>query len=193
MSKLLLALPLPRVGALTLARLLAKNETVQAIAYYDFVIDDLAEDFGVTREFLIEHMKEPSNELTLMRHGPEARADAKMRRDDFFTARSTGFHIKRYLGEMRFSDHRIARMLRAVNDTERSLVFFNVNVGYTDIVYYQTYAKETGRQFALIDLTRSGVKELADRRYRFEGGLHVDNPEGRPQEAANELIKLATQ
>jgi hypothetical protein len=88
----------------------------------------------------------------------------------------------------------LGAVVNKVDDEAKSnLVFFNVHIGRNDITFYQTYAKESGRQFVLIDLTRSGVAGLAERHYRFEGGIHIDNPEGRPQEAANELLKLATQ
>jgi hypothetical protein len=194
MSKLLLALPLPGAGSLTLARFLNTHQWVQAITYYDFVIDELAEDFGLSREFMVEHMSTPSNALTFMQHSPRYRADAKRLREDFFTPRSTAFHVARYLGDMRFSETRIRRMLGAVNDppggAKRNLVFFDVHTGQNDIPFFQTYAKESGRAFTLIDLTRSGMPGLAERRYKLAGGVHVDNREGAPHEAVKTLLQL---
>lgn len=192
MTKLLLALPLPGAGALTLTRYLNGATGVQAICIYELMIDEIAEEFGISREAIRPFIHTPSDRLSMFHAGGETRAKLHPKYRDLFQPRTLAFYIENYIGPLRNDEKRAAAMLAKVRDTANSLVFFDLPNARPNIVVFQRYAEATGREFVLLELVRPGISALAARRFKYEGATLVENPEARPYAAARAIAELAT-
>lgn len=193
MNKLMLALPLPGVGAWTIhTTLRATVQDIHSVSYLDNLLIDLSERMGESVAFLQSHMANPSDKLALFHcSDPVFRAKAKRQNLDFFEARTARFYLSHYASDAYLSHPlRLAAMIRTLNPEMTNIVFTH-HQARSDILSFKELANSLEMQFILIDLVRPDVPALSNSRFRFEGGVLVENRDGCLLQTTASLIKIA--